>query len=227
MRNEHHHSATTTATARAALAAAALLAAAPAANAIGGVADMAFSFGYSAIVNDPQRSDNTTFHGVSLSGGVLLADHHEIAVETGFYVGDRGIHESWGERYNREIYDRENYLVPFLVSYNYVQKFALDHVILQAGPVGGMFVATGHESWGSYDGRDYGHDDGWYSHDSYSESDVLWAAGAQAGVSLKLPLSFYVHLGYRFLYASSYEVFGVRPGPSRNHQVTLSAELRF
>jgi hypothetical protein len=225
------------------LAAAALLMAAPLANADGGYDSGYISSGYSVLIHDPEKTGNTTFQGFDLSGGFLLADHHELSLQTGFYFGDQGIYRTFNERSHhgndsRDSYGRNTYLLPFMLSYNFVQKFGSDdNLILKGGPVGAMFVAIGSEHWGHYDSRrdnshyysidDEEYDDGWSTKKTHTEGDVFWGAGAQASAALRLTDHCYVNLGYRFLCASSYEVFGTKTGRSYNHQITLSFQLKF
>jgi hypothetical protein len=205
-------------------------------NAAGSVPDGSLGVGYSAIVNVPKSTESTTFHGLTLAGSILFAGHHAISIETGFYVGDQGIYETRGGWRNRENYSRDTYLTPLLISYNFVQEFAMGNFFIQGGPMGGIFIATGYETWNEYDhnlghrsfeGDGDGDESGWRVKDSHAEGDVFWGAGAQVSASVKLSNHFYLSLAYRVFYASSYEVFGIKTGNSTNHQLSLTGQFRF
>jgi hypothetical protein len=191
-----------------------------------------FYTGYSAIINDPEDTGNTTFHGVALGGGYILDGRHFIGLETGYYLGDRGIHEEWGGHHYRESYDRDTSLIPVLLSYNYVHQFN-EKLSLSAGPIGGLFIAINSESWQDYDRYrddyyyDSYYDNGWRSRERHSKGNTFWGAGANLGLSCKLNSFLQLDFGYRFLYASSFEVWGIRTGNSYNHQILLTVKAAF
>ncbi|MDR2862833.1 MAG: outer membrane beta-barrel protein [Puniceicoccales bacterium] len=183
--------------------------------------------GPSVLVSTPKHTDNVTYYGAVIGGGFILADHHYLSLELGALYGDDSEWESWheGRRHYRDI--RESFLLPFLFTYNFIVYFDDAHTFsLRVGPTGGMFVAI--KTSGTYE---YGHDryDDYYYRDEHvrSKSDVAFSAGANIGFAARLSKRWQLDVSYRFLYASSYEVFDVKTGRNFNHQISLSCVFTF
>jgi hypothetical protein len=206
--------------------------------------------GFSTIISDPDNVRNTTFYGGFVSGGWLVDEHHQFTFEFGGYAGDRDIYVEWGNKYYRERYERDTYLFPLLLTYNYVQKLGSEgEFSIFGGPTGGLFISVDSQRWGNYDHKrkdtnwyinsdeddpwflDFlnhaaTYDDGWRSK-THNRFRGFWGAGANIGLSWQFTRNGYLDLGYRFLYAGSYETLGIKTGQSRNHQITLAAKVNF